>query len=563
MPLIPERIALHNSRLGRRPEVIIASVFLLWSAAFIFRSSFVAVDGNRYFCLFDDAMISMRYAWNLSQGNGLVWNAGDYVEGFTNLLMTLYMAASITFFGKFYAVLFIQASGIVFVLVIACLTRKIGLKVFPISAEAPYAHVASCLYFASGLCYYPLLYWSLMGMEVGLLTVLLLTGTCLILKLEDVPDTSPILPIVLGMAYLTRPDAIIFGLLIMAYRFRGFVCRRGNIMPVMVEIGILAMFVVAATAFRWLYYGEIVPNTYFLKVEGTPFDLRIKNGVEFVSPFVTSMIVPMAICLIGILRDYRQAKLLIISLFLASIGYQIFVGGDPFEYWRTMAPFVPLLFVLCAEELRVILEWFFNRSIIGRHAMRIGLVTGPGSRFRKIALIFLFPAIVIPTNLDFWPETLLIDPPDTQGANMNNVNTAIAISQTCNPQASVAVFWAGAIPYYTGLRAVDMLGKSDKYIARLPPDLSGAVSSLGMNGVPGHCKYDLDYSIKTLKPTYVQGFAWGRQDVTEYGQEHYMEYEYQGVTLWLLKSAEGVLWPKTTYPTQCGFNRVALHLTKR
>jgi hypothetical protein len=53
---------------------LVAAGFALWAIAFIWRSSFVAVDGNRYFSLFDDAMISMRYAWNLVHGYGLVWN---------------------------------------------------------------------------------------------------------------------------------------------------------------------------------------------------------------------------------------------------------------------------------------------------------------------------------------------------------------------------------------------------------------------------------------------------------------------------------------------------------
>jgi hypothetical protein len=39
-----------------------------WAHPFIMESSVVAFDGRRYFNLFDDAMISMRYAWNFSHG---------------------------------------------------------------------------------------------------------------------------------------------------------------------------------------------------------------------------------------------------------------------------------------------------------------------------------------------------------------------------------------------------------------------------------------------------------------------------------------------------------------
>ena len=37
----------------------------------------------------DDAYISFRYARNLAQGNGLVFNAGERVEGYTNFLWTV------------------------------------------------------------------------------------------------------------------------------------------------------------------------------------------------------------------------------------------------------------------------------------------------------------------------------------------------------------------------------------------------------------------------------------------------------------------------------------------
>ena len=62
----------------------IGACFVAWASLFIYYSSFVGIDGRRYFCLIDDAMISMRYAWNFSHGSGLVWNPGEYVEGYTN-----------------------------------------------------------------------------------------------------------------------------------------------------------------------------------------------------------------------------------------------------------------------------------------------------------------------------------------------------------------------------------------------------------------------------------------------------------------------------------------------
>jgi arabinofuranosyltransferase len=40
----------------------------------------------------DDAFISFRYGRHLAEGEGLVWNPGEYVEGYTNLLWTLVLA---------------------------------------------------------------------------------------------------------------------------------------------------------------------------------------------------------------------------------------------------------------------------------------------------------------------------------------------------------------------------------------------------------------------------------------------------------------------------------------
>src|SRR5689334_8157612 len=105
--------------------LLIALPFIAWALAFIYRSAYIASDGKLYFALFDDAMISMRYAWNFAHGRGLVWNKGEYVEGYSNLLMTLIMALASFLFEKRHALLVIQLSGILFILATAFITMKI------------------------------------------------------------------------------------------------------------------------------------------------------------------------------------------------------------------------------------------------------------------------------------------------------------------------------------------------------------------------------------------------------------------------------------------------------
>jgi len=62
--------------------VVVLLGFAALYAVFIFRGTFTH-NGARVGTLFDDALISMRYALNLTSGHGLVWNAGEQprVEG--------------------------------------------------------------------------------------------------------------------------------------------------------------------------------------------------------------------------------------------------------------------------------------------------------------------------------------------------------------------------------------------------------------------------------------------------------------------------------------------------
>ena len=70
--------------------ILVSFGFLYYGALFIWKTSFIAIDGLRYFTVADDALITFRYGWNLSRGLGLVWNVGEYVEGITSLLWTSY-----------------------------------------------------------------------------------------------------------------------------------------------------------------------------------------------------------------------------------------------------------------------------------------------------------------------------------------------------------------------------------------------------------------------------------------------------------------------------------------
>src|SRR5215210_3105270 len=135
------------------PILGISLCFVLWACLFIYNSSFIGIDGRRYFCLIDDAMISMRYAWNLSHGSGLVWNPGEYVEGYTNLLMTLLMSLPTLVLDKVEAVLAIQIFGIVLVLANAYLLMSIADQLASSGLEERYRRLFVILAFVCALSY--------------------------------------------------------------------------------------------------------------------------------------------------------------------------------------------------------------------------------------------------------------------------------------------------------------------------------------------------------------------------------------------------------------------------
>ena len=61
-----------------------------WGAGAAMLAGLAHAVSLRWTC--DDAFISFRYARNLVRGNGLVFNVGEAVEGYTNFLWTLGVA---------------------------------------------------------------------------------------------------------------------------------------------------------------------------------------------------------------------------------------------------------------------------------------------------------------------------------------------------------------------------------------------------------------------------------------------------------------------------------------
>ena len=523
----------------------IGACFVAWASLFIYRSSFVGIDGRRYFCLIDDAMISMRYAWNLSHGLGAVWNPGEYVEGYTDPLMVLLMSLPTLVFDKVDAVLAVQISGIVFMLVNAYLVMAIAEHL--VSGQERYPRLFRALAFLCALSYYPLIYWSLMGMETGLLTVLLSLSILSALRYgrDRRPAQGVLLSVSLGFAFLTRSDTLVLAVPIFVYAF--FAGRKSDRSPnwpyLLAMVSLYAGFIVGQELFRWGYYGEWLPNTYTLKVSEIPLSTRVDNGVKFVVPFLKEVYVLLILVGAGMVLAFRRDKLFLASIFVVLVCYQVWAGGDISSYWRFPSPAMPIMLVLGTYEILMALQYVFETSGVRRRFLRnpaFGQQYVMGALACLLVLGMLWSA-----NSRFLPEVAMLREFNNVPTNEERVDVALTIDQFTTSDATVGVFDAGAIPYYTGRPAIDFLGKADRRIAQLAPDPSGLPRMKYFEGKiynPGHNKYDLEYSIKELRPTYARGFVWGGQNILKWARSRYVMVVYRGARVNFLKGSGDVRW---------------------
>ena len=180
---------------------VLLVAFLYYAWRYIQATSF-DIGGTRYYILFDDAMISMRYAYNLEHGNGLVWNVGERVQGFTNPLWVLYMAGLHRLPLEAAQVsLAVQLTGTILLAGTLYFVRRI-VEHFTDDLLAMLAAVAFTAFYA------PLNSYVFLGMEVSALALLLAAAVWLVLR-NGQARFSPWLYLILAVGTLLRSDAAV------------------------------------------------------------------------------------------------------------------------------------------------------------------------------------------------------------------------------------------------------------------------------------------------------------------------------------------------------------------
>ncbi len=407
--------------------------------------------------LVDDAFVSFRYLEHWVDGNGLVFNPGERVEGYTNFLWLLLLAP--LYAAGLPTPLAAQVLGIALSLVAVALLYAIGIA----KIGRRLGWLPAALYALN----HALMAWGFGGLELPLFLALFLWGTRLLCVSRS---SFCLLPF--ALAALTRPEGYFFLLLGLAAVWLGLTAsptRRARL-----AVSALALVLVGAhLAFKLAYYGALLPNTFYAKVG---FQLtQLARGWTYLEGFVSHFIalLPLGLLLLFVRRDRPWRSYLLVVL-IGYGAYVVYTGGDPLPGFRLALLLLPIGWLAITTVLGR-LEHLAPRAawaIAALLAINDVAQAIPGLRRGRIYQHFRHDEVAVcGEHIGRW------------------------LDQHAPEGATVATNTAGSIPYFAKrLRAIDMLGLTDPHIARQDM-LLGA-------GYVGHEKHDAHY-VLSRRPDYI------------------------------------------------------------
>jgi hypothetical protein len=324
----------------------------------------------------DDAFITMRYVKNFLDGNGLVYNIGERVEGYTHFLWMLLLSAAGAV--GFDPVEVSQWLGIAFFAGSIALLLRISFQEQKKIDRGVWIPLAAALF----VCNYDNAVWASGGLETACYTFLILCSFYLwfYTRLEE-RRRLLVTGLLLTLTSLTRPDGVLFAasavLLLVSDAL-----RRRELASATRRIAFLLLPSVALGVpyllWKYRYYGNLLPLTYYAKSSSHSY---IGQGLYYVwLYFRVYFVLGLALLafIVALLRkgpkdarisDERGSPA--IAGGAACLAYLLlFVvrsGGD-FMFARFIVPVVPLLLLL------VEYAWNVFRNQILRLAIATALV---------------------------------------------------------------------------------------------------------------------------------------------------------------------------------------------
>ncbi|MCE9615836.1 MAG: hypothetical protein K8T26_16320 [Lentisphaerae bacterium] len=312
----------------------------------------------------DDAFITLRYAWNLAHGRGLVYNAGEHVEGFTSLLHTLLAAAVIAIGGGARAYATMKALGAAFGLAAVLLSASLVKTVFAGRARRDDGPIEAAAWLAAGIVAVSPAFVvnSASGLETTLFAALLALAVLLGVREVNRGMRGHASALVFAALILTRPEApLLFaahwsGLAVVALlpphdasapmELRAW--RRLWRLPAVRKLLVDGLLVAGAVAglllFRHGYFdGEWLPNTYYAKRSGfwAPAFPYMRHGLLVPLGGLTGV----ALALAGLLLGRQQIPRGLIPVGAVAVTGAVLpfiTGTDWMIGYRFSVPFLPL-----------------------------------------------------------------------------------------------------------------------------------------------------------------------------------------------------------------------------
>lgn len=404
----------------------------------------------------DDAYITFRYAERWAAGLGPTFNDGEWVEGYTSPLWLAVL--TVAHLGGADTEWVARALGLV-----AAAAIPLVLAWLPVEGTSePWsdraAGIAAALAGTSGV----ITGWAGGGLEVAP-SALLALGTWLFAARR----AWALAAVTALAAALCRPELALVGAVLVADRVRAGDRRVAAGIAVALAVGLGAH-----EAWRLHTYGWPLPNTYYAKVGATADQVR--RGVAYLGGFGLSSL---GLCLAA-LTGARAGGWRAMGAWAAlHAGFVVAVGGDGLPAWRFFAPVIPALAVWAGIGL-------------ARLEAR-GAVACAGA-----VVVWALAAV----RLD--PETARLG---SEPVSRNGREVGAWLRERYPPDTLIATNTAGSVPYFSGLRTIDMLGLCDAHIAH------AAVEGMGTRKA-GHEKADGAYVLSRAPDIVLFGAARGRAE---------------------------------------------------
>jgi len=413
----------------------------------------------------DDAYISFRYALNLAEGHGLVWNIGEVpIEGYSNFLWVIIMA--LVHLLKLDPTLISKIIGLSALAGNTYLYWKIAKDVFEdkrlyyagftISTVFLLINPATAIHAVSGL-------------ETMLYTTSLLLVVYCGFKLFKTSDRKYywFFPIALLISSFLRPEGILIsiGMLILFFMlfFRKLKIKKINVnflLPFLVySIPILAYMI-----FQLYYFHDIFPLPFYVKtISGSVFSglYRLSEAIKYIAPFIIVILINVVQSMGSIFyrkegQFARFRMLLMITTVLIFFATMIYPFSSLYMNYaqRLYYPSFVIIYLLTAISLVMLFakleDKWVGRTNLKRYSKIIGLI---------VVILILSSNINFASDIEYLHKT-------SNRFSVSYINIGNELNKFSDSNITLASVDSGSIPYFSRWNHVDMVGLNDKFIAK-------------------------------------------------------------------------------------------------